>query len=217
MDSRGRLSPHELLIMPHHIVNLLRDALVHYGYWAVAAMLLLESAGLPLPGETILLLASFLAYSEHELRFPWVIAVGIVATTLGGELGFAFGRHGGRPLIERYQHVFSIRAESVERGERLFERYGAPTVFLARFLFGMRVLASLLAGALHMSWRKFSLFNFLGAAVWVSLMCGAGYLFGGHWNRLADALRRFDLVVSVVVVAAVLLWWWRSRKAQLGL
>ncbi|MGB8731168.1 MAG: DedA family protein, partial [Candidatus Sulfotelmatobacter sp.] len=136
--------------MPHHIVNLLRDALVHYGYWAVAVMLLLESAGLPLPGETILLLASFLAYSEHALRFPGVIAVGIVATTLGGELGFAFGRHGGRPLIERYQHVFSIGAESLARGERLFERYGAPTVFLARFLFGMRVLASLLAGALHM-------------------------------------------------------------------
>jgi hypothetical protein len=100
--------------MPHHILNLLRDALVHYGYWAVAAMLLLESAGLPLPGETILLLAGFLAYSEHELRLPWVIVVGIVATTLGGELGFAFGRHGGRPLIERYQHVFSIRAR--ERG-----------------------------------------------------------------------------------------------------
>jgi membrane-associated protein len=200
--------------MPHHIVNLLRDALVHYGYWAVAAMLLLESAGLPLPGETILLLASFLAYSEHELRFPWVIVVGIAATTLGGELGFAFGRHGGRPLIERYQHVFSIRAESLARGERLFARYGAATVFLARFLFGMRVLASLLAGALHMPWRKFMLFNFLGATVWVTAMCGAGYLFGGHWGRLADDLRRFDLVVTIVVVAAALWLWRRSRRAR---
>src|SRR5271165_3147171 len=169
--------------MNHHIFELVRGAVVHYGYWAVAALLLLEGAGLPLPGETILVLASFLAYSEHELQLPWVIVVGIVATTAGGELGFALGRHGGRPLIERYRHVFSIRAESVERGERLFDRYGAATVFLARFLFGMRVLASLLAGALHMSWRKFSLFNFLGAAVWVSLMCGAGYSFGRHWGR----------------------------------
>jgi membrane protein DedA with SNARE-associated domain len=202
--------------MPHHIVNLLRDALVHYGYWGIAAMLLLESAGLPLPGETILLLASFLAYSEHELRFPWVIVVGIVATTLGGELGFAFGRHGGRPLIERYQHVFSIRAESVARGERLFERYGAATVFLARFLFGMRVLASLLAGALHMPWRKFVLFNFLGASVWVTLICGAGYSFGRHWGRLAYDLRRFDLAVSIAVVVGVLGWWWRSRRSQTG-
>jgi membrane-associated protein len=203
--------------MTHHILTLLRDALVHYGYWAVAAALLLESAGLPLPGETVLLLASFLAYSQHELRFPWIILVGTVATTVGGEFGFALGRHGGRPLIERYRHVFSIRAESVARGERLFERYGSATVFLARFLFGMRVLASLLAGALHMQWRKFVLFNFLGAAVWVTAICSAGYLFGGHWGRLANDLRRFDLLVSIVVVVAALLLWWRSRRPQLGL
>lgn len=202
--------------MNHHIFSLLRDALVHYGYWAVAVMLLLESAGLPLPGETILLLASFLAYSEHELRFPWIIAVGTLATAVGGELGFAMGRHGGRPLIERYRQVFGVSTESVARGDRLFERYGAATVFLARFIFGMRVLASLLAGALHMPWRKFVLFNFLGAAVWVTAICGAGYLFGGHWGRLVHDLKRFDLAVTILIVAAVMLWWWRSRKVRNG-
>jgi membrane protein DedA with SNARE-associated domain len=169
-----------------------------------------------LPGETILLLASFLAYSQHELRFPWVIVVGIAATTAGGEIGFALGRHGGRPLIERYRHVFSIRAETVERGDRLFERYGSATVFLARFLFGMRVLAALLAGALHMPWRKFFLFNFLGAAVWVSAICAVGYLFGGHWERLAHDLKRFDLAIAGVIVAGGLWWWWRSRKGGDG-
>jgi membrane-associated protein len=198
--------------MTHHIFELLRGALVHYGYWAVAALLLLEGAGLPLPGETILLLASFLAYSDHELQLPWVIVVGTVASALGGEIGFALGQRGGRPLIERYRHVFSIRAETVERGDRLFERYGAAAVFLGRFLFGMRVLASLLAGALHMPWRKFVLFNFLGAAVWVSAICGAGYLFGGHWGRLAHDLRRVDLLVGIVVVVAGLWLWWRSRN-----
>jgi membrane protein DedA with SNARE-associated domain len=200
--------------MNHHIFELLRGALVHYGYWAVAAVLLLENTGLPLPGETVLLLASFLAYSEHELRFPLVILVGIVATTAGGELGFAVGRHGGRPLIERYREFFSIRAETVARGDRLFERYGAATVFLARFLPGMRVLASLLAGALRMRWQKFVLYNFLGATVWVTAICGAGYLFGGHWGRLAHDLKRFDLVVAIVVVAGGLWWWWRSRQRR---
>jgi membrane-associated protein len=200
--------------MTHHTLDLLRGALVHYGYWAVAALLLLENAGLPLPGETILLLASFLAYSERELALPWVIVVGTVATTLGGELGFALGRRGGRPLIERYRHVFSIGAESVARGERLFDRYGPATVFLARFIFGMRVLASLLAGALHMPWRKFVLFNFLGAAVWVTAICGAGYLFGGHWGRLAHDLKRFDLAVVIVLVVGGLLLWWRNRSGR---
>jgi membrane-associated protein len=202
--------------MPHHIFELLRSAVVHYGYWAVAAVLLLESAGLPLPGESILLLASFLAYSQHELSLPWIIAVGTLATTLGGELGFALGRHGGRPLIDRYRDVFSIRAETLTKGEQLFNRYGAATVFLARFLFGMRVLSALLAGALRMPWRKFMLFNFLGAGVWVTAICSAGYLFGGHWNRLAHDLKRFDFIVTLVIVAAALLWWWRSRRPAQG-
>jgi membrane protein DedA with SNARE-associated domain len=198
--------------MNQHMIDLLRGAVVHHGYWAVGVLLLLESAGLPLPGETVLLLASFLAFSEHELQLPWVIVVGIVATTLGGELGFALGRNGGRPLIERYQNIFGIRAESIARGERLFDRYGPATVFLARFLFGMRVLASLLAGALHMPWRKFVLYNFLGAALWVTAICSAGYLFGGHWGRLIHDLKRFDLVVLIVVVAAALFFWWRKRS-----
>jgi membrane-associated protein len=198
--------------MNQHIIDQLRGAVVHHGYWAVAVLLLLESAGLPLPGETVLLLASFLAFSEHELQLPWIIVVGIVATTLGGELGFALGRNGGRPLIERYQHIFGIRPATIARGERLFDRYGPATVFLARFLFGMRVLASLLAGALHMPWRKFVLFNFLGAALWVTAICSAGYLFGGHWGRLVHDLKRFDLVVLVVVAAAALFFWWRRRS-----
>lgn len=202
--------------MTHHIFDLLRGMVVHYGYWAVAALLLLESAGVPLPGESILLLASFLAYSEHELRLPWVMVVGTLATTAGGELGFALGHHGGRPLIERYRHVFSIGADTVARGDRLFEKYGAATVFLARFIFGMRVLSSLLAGALHMPWRKFVLYNFLGAAVWVTGICAAGYLFGGHWGRLAHDLKRFDLAVAIVIVVAGLLLWWRSRSERDG-
>jgi membrane protein DedA with SNARE-associated domain len=200
--------------MTHHILDLLRAALVHYGYWAVAGALLLESAGLPLPGETILVLASFLAYSEHELRFPWIIVVAILATTLGGELGFALGRYGGRPLIEHYREVFYVRRETLLRGERLFEQYGSGTVFMARFLFGLRVLAALLAGALRMPWRKFALFNFLGAGVWVTTICSAGYLFGGHWSRLTRDLRRLNVAIAIVVAIVVLWWWWRSRRVQ---
>lgn len=200
--------------MTHHIFDLLRNAVVHYGYWAVAIMLLLEGAGLPVPGETILLLASFLAYSEHELQLPWVIVVGIAATTAGGEVGFAVGRYGGRPLVERYRNIFSIQAEIVARGDQLFERYGAVTVFLARFIFGMRVIAALLAGALRMPWRKFTVFNFLGATAWVGAICSAGYLFGGHWGRVVREVKRLDLAVLIVIILAALLVWWRKSRQQ---
>jgi len=200
--------------MAHHVLEFLRNALVHYGYWAIMAALLLENAGVPVPGETILLLASFLAYSQHELQLVWIIVVATVATTLSGGIGFALGYYGGRPWMEHHARIFLISPANVARGEQLFERYGAITIFFARFLFGMRVLAALLAGALRMPWRKFFLFNFLGAVVWVTVISCVGYFFGQHWERLARDLKRFDLLVGVVAVIVVIFLWWRNREAH---
>lgn len=199
-------------LMTHSILDLLRNAVVHYGYWAVGAALLLENAGIPVPGETILLLASFLAYSQHELRLPWIIVVATIAATIGDNLGFALGLYGGRPLLARYQSIFRIRNETIIRGERLFAKYGGVTVFLARFVAGMRIIAGPLAGVLRMPWRKFLIFNFLGAVVWVSVISGAGYLFGQHFGRLEREIKLFD-VVAVVCVLVIAAWlWWRNRR-----
>ncbi|SPF39318.1 conserved membrane hypothetical protein [Candidatus Sulfotelmatobacter kueseliae] len=198
--------------MSHSILDILRTALVHYGYWAVAVALLVENAGAPVPGETVLLLASFLAYAEHELQLGWIIAVGTIAATLGDNLGFALGYYGGRPLMNRYQSVFRIQRRTLERGEGLFERFGAVTVFFARFIFGMRIIAGPLAGVLRMPWRKFLAFNFLGAIVWVTAISGVGYLFGEHWERLQRGVKRLDLGVAIVVLVVAAFLWWRSRR-----
>jgi membrane-associated protein len=200
--------------MTHSILDFLRNAVVHYGYWAVGGALLLENAGVPLPGETILLMASFLAYSEHDLRLPWIIAVATVVTTVGGSLGYALGQYGGRPLLERYQRVFRIRQATVVRGEGLFAKYGSVTIFFARFVFGLRLIAGPLAGVLRMPWRKFLVWNFLGATAWVTVISGAGYLFGQHWGRLERAVQRFDAGVAIVVVLVVAGLWWRKRRGN---
>jgi len=200
-------------ILTHSILDFLRNAVVQYGYWAVGAALLAENAGIPVPGETILLLACFLTYSEQNLRLPWIILVGTIAATLGDNLGFAAGYYGGRPLLARYQTFFKIQNRTLERGEDLFARYGAVTVFFARFVFGLRIIAGPLAGVLRMPWRKFMVFNFLGAALWVSVIAGAGYLFGQHWERLQQDVRRIDLSIAILLLVAALLWW-RSRRAK---
>jgi len=200
--------------MSQHIFDLLRGYLTDYGYWAVAAALLLENAGLPVPGETILLLASFLAYSEHRLGLPWIILVGVCAATVGDNLGFAIGFYGGRRLLERYQKTLHIRPDVIARGEDLFARYGSTTIFVARFIAGMRIVAGPLAGVLRMSWRKFLLFNFLGAVLWVSVIAGLGYLFGKHWEALVDLVQDANLAIAVAVVIVVVFFWWRRRRTK---
>jgi membrane-associated protein len=197
-----------------HVLELLRGFLVHYGYGAVALTLLLENAGLPVPGETILLLASFLAYSEHHLQLPYIIVVGTLAATVGDNIGFALGHYGGRPLFARYMHLFHVSPRALMRGERVFQRYGAATVFFARFIAGLRVINGPLAGVLRMRWNQFTWFNFLGAISWVTVISCLGYFFGWHWDKLARYVERFDLLLLAVVLLVVFGLWWRWQHMQ---
>ncbi|HEY4843765.1 MAG TPA: DedA family protein [Terriglobales bacterium] len=190
----------------------IRTLIADYGYWAVVLALLAESAGIPVPGEITLLLASFLAYSERHLHVGWIIVAGTCAATLGGNLGYAVGEYGGRPLLERYRSLLRISPELLERGEKMFERYGAAAIFFSRFIFGMRVFAGPLAGVLRMRWRAFTLFNFLGAAAWVTLMSVAGYLFGRHWQTLLRVMQRFNITVLIVAAVVIVYLWWRYRR-----
>ncbi len=199
-----------------HLLHHLREFVANYGYWAVAIALLCENAGLPVPGETALLFASFLAYSEHRLHLGWIIVVATVAATIGDNLGYAIGHYGGRPLLERFHKFFRVEPSTLARGEALFARYGSFTIFFARFVFGMRVVAGPLAGVLHMPWRAFVLFNFLGAVVWVTVIAGAGYLFGRHWRELVRILDRFSLAALIVACAVVLYLLWTRRARGSG-
>ncbi len=195
-----------------HISHYLRSLIADYGYWAVILALLGESAGIPLPGEITLLLASFLAYSEHRLHLGWIIVIATCASTLGGILGYAVGLYGGRPLLDRYRSVFRIQPATLQRGEEAFARHGAATVFFSRFIFGLRMIAGPLAGVLRMHWQAFVLFNFLGAALWVTLMSSVGYFFGQHWHSLLRAMQRFNIAVLIIAAGVILLLWWKNRR-----
>ncbi|MGC2323470.1 MAG: DedA family protein [Terriglobales bacterium] len=182
-----------------------------WGYWTVPAVLLLENAGVPVPGETVLLFASFLAYDEGDLRLPYLILLGIAACTVGDNLGYLIGRRGGRPLLDRYQHIFRIRDRTIRRGERLFERHGHIAIFFARFIFGLRIIAGPLAGVLRMPWRQFVLFNFMGAAVWVTAVSLAGFFFGSEWDTLVHVMGRVNLIIVIVALAVGVFVWHRYR------
>ena len=198
--------------MGQAILDFLRNLIAQYGYWAVGATLLLENAGIPVPGETVLLLASFLAYSREELQLSYIILVGVCAATLGDNLGYFIGYRGGRSLFDHYRSAFRIKAETILRGERLFDKYGSVTIFFARFIFGLRVIAGPLAGVLNMPWKRFAVFNFLGALLWVTVISFVGYKFGKHWDVLTEYIERFNVLIGAVVVVILIAWLWRRKR-----
>jgi membrane protein DedA with SNARE-associated domain len=200
--------------MFEHFFDLLRQFFDAYGYWTLVVVLLLENAGVPLPGETTLLYASFLAYSERELHLRYIILFGIIACTIGDNIGYAIGFRGGRPLLDRYRKFFRIRVRTIERGEQTFARYGPATVFFARFLFGMRIIAGPLAGVLRMPWRVFAIYNFLGASVWVTVIATLGYVFGSKWEALLHYLKGAQLVALLLGVLIVLFLWRRRAHSR---
>ncbi len=185
----------------HWIVETARHYLHHYGYWAVLLALLGENAGLPLPGETILILASFAAYRGRHLELPWVILVGICACTMGDNIGYWIGRWGGRPLLEKWKYVFRISDETIKTGEDFLQRRGSAAIFLARFIAGMRIVAGPLAGVLRMEWMRFLAANAAGAVAWVTVIAFAGYFFGSQYEALAGVVKKTELVVLAIVVA----------------
>ena len=198
--------------MGDRLFEILRGYFAVHGYWTVGLALLLENAGVPVPGETILLFASSLAHREHHLHLPLIILVGTVAATLGDNAGYWIGRRGGRPLLDRYQHIFRIRQSHIRHGERLFQDHGAKTVFFARFIFGMRIIAGPLAGVLCMEWRRFALFNFLGAATWVTTISLLGYIFSHAWERLLGFVKDANIAIGIVAVVVIAYFVWRRRR-----
>ena len=197
----------------HNVIDTIRHFLIAWGYWAVALGLLLENTGVPVPGETILILASVLSFNTHELHLPWIIVVATIAATAGDNTGYWIGRKGGRPLLEHWKRFFRVRDEHLAAAEKLIQRYGAVSIFFARFITGVRVIAGPLAGVLRMEWKRFALFNFLGALTWVVVIATLGYTFGSQWHRLLEMMKDVNWIILAAVALLVLFFWWKRRRA----
>lgn len=189
------------------------EAFFHaYGVWAVFIVLLLENAGLPLPGEATLLYASFLAHQHHVLTLPKLILAGTAACILGDNLGYWIGREAG----QWFRRVLRLTHERMVYVEHYFRRYGSWTIFFARFITGLRIIAGPAAGLYRMPWPEFLLFNAMGAAAWVCTISGAGYLLGHHWQRLVKLMGRVDVILLAVAAGVILLVLRRLKRENVG-
>lgn len=177
------------------------------GYVGVALLVGSESAGLPVPGETSLIAAAVLA-SQHHLSLPLVILVGTVAAIVGDNLGYFFGRSGGRRLLQGSAR----RRRLLAQGEAFFERHGPKAVFLGRWVPWLRITAAWLAGATRMRWPRFLLWNALGGAAWATSVAVAAYVLGKAASAVLGGVGLALLVLVVVGGAAVLLL--RRRRSS---
>lgn len=185
------------------ILNLISQ----YGYWIVLFGVMAESAGLPLPGETILI-ASGVLVQRGSLDLSYVLLFGILGAVIGDQIGYWAGRRGGRPFVLRWGRYIRITPERLARAENFFERHGGKAVFLARFVAGLRVFGALTAGVSRMNWRTFAFYNALGGATWATAAVLAGYLLGGsislveRWAGRASALLAAALVLAAALYLA---------------
>jgi membrane protein DedA with SNARE-associated domain len=191
----------------------LLDIFTKYGYGAVFAGVAVEGAGVPIPGETVLLAGAVLAHLGR-LSFPLVVVSAIAGGLTGDNLGFLIGRLGGRRLAERYGRPLGLTKTRLEEFDRFFERHGARTVFIARFVTGLRVVAAVLAGGSGMPWWKFAAFNAAGVATWSIAVASAGYLLGASWDQLERLVGGAGLVLLVAVIAAGGFLLARARRAS---
>lgn len=177
------------------------------GYPALGALILGESAGLPLPGETALITAGGLAAGGH-LSLPLVVLVAAATAIVGDTIGYALGRRRGRALLLRDGFMAGHRRHAVALADRFFASHGTAAVFFGRWVPGVRVVGAVMAGATRMPWRRFALANALGAVAWATTVAGLAALLGPAG---AGAMAATGLAVGA---AGTLTLWWRARGAR---
>ena len=187
----------------------LPDLVIQYGYIAIFVVIALESAGVPMPGETVLISSAVYAGAHHGgLNIFLVISTAAAAAILGDNVGFWVGREWGLGLLIKYGRYIGIDHAKLKVGQYLFLKHGGKIVFFGRFVALLRAFAAVLAGANRFEPKRFFFYNALGGIVWASLMGGLGYLFGLQVEHIVGPLG----IAALVVVIAISFITWRFFK-----
>jgi membrane protein DedA with SNARE-associated domain len=178
------------------------DHLLHqFGYAAVFVLVAAESLGIPLPGETILIVAAIYAGSTHKLSVWLIFAVAAAAAIIGDNIGFWIGDKGGYRLLHRYGHYVRADETKIKIGHLIFERHGGKVVFFGRFVSVLRTYAAFLSGTLKMRWRRFLPYNASGGIVWAAIYSFIPYAVGGAITKASTPV---DIALGVVAAALLI-------------
>jgi membrane protein DedA with SNARE-associated domain len=212
-----------LLGSPHlpGFLDSLAHTVDHYGYWAIALLLLLENLGVPvIPGELAMIVgAIFAGTGRAGLNIVVVGVVAVVTSFAGAELGYLIGRFAGRELILRYGRYVLLKPHHLDRAEAIVSRYGGLVVIIARYIVGLREANGLIAGISQMRWLTFTIFNAAGAAAWVATWVSIGYLAGDHIDEIYADINHaalYLLMALAVLLVGFIAWRLLRRRRQAG-
>ncbi len=195
--------------------GLLDQALVDYGYVIVFLVVMIESMGVPFPGETMLLFASAYAASSGILSIYGVIGAAAGGAITGDSIGYWIGREGGRKLIRKYGKFVGLTDERYEKAQGYLKIHGGKAVFFGRFVSIARTWIAVLVGAHHLNYFQFLVYNVLGGIVWASIYGSLGYAFGSNLPLLEKWVKRAGITITLIAIGiGVYLWYqWKKRKA----
>lgn len=200
--------------MLYSLNHAIAESIASYGYIAIFAIILLESAGAPLPGETTLVAASVYAGSHGALDIRLVIATAAGAAILGDNIGYWLGRTLGRRAVLKWGHWIGLDQRKLDLGEYLFLCHGGEIVFIGRFIAILRVFAAMLAGINRFPPWQFFLFNMLGGITWAVIFGAGGYLLGHSFRRFEGPLG--SLVIAAAAIGLFYLWrYYKRHEGQL--
>jgi membrane protein DedA with SNARE-associated domain len=202
------------------VLHGLEPTLDRFGY-AALGLIFLEDFGVPVPGETVLIIAAVYAGTG---RFNiWLVALlGFVAAVAGDNVGFAIGHFGGRALVERFGKYIFITPERLDKTAAFFDRHGGKVIVIARFVEGLRQANGIIAGTTGMHWKRFLPFNMLGAALWVGVWVSIGYFSGSHIDTIYNTATRYEAYLGIAVGLFIVVWigrrvWrWQRRRAPVA-
>jgi len=198
------------LVNPANIV----EWLANWGYLGIFVCVFVGNLGIPVPEETVMLVAGFLA-GRAILDLKLVYLVCVMSAVCGDCCGFLIGRRGGQRIIARLAARFSTIRQRYERLQLFFHTHGSKAVFMARFIAGVRFMAGPMAGAAGMPFFRFLGWNVLGAIVWCTLVVTIGYLVGDELYRvteMAHHAQRWIALGALLLCFVFWFFWWRDKS-----
>jgi membrane protein DedA with SNARE-associated domain len=184
-----------------------------FGYLGVAALVFIESFGIPAPGETAIIAGSAYAGRGHLNIFA-VALTAFLAAVVGDSVGYWIGRRGGRPLIQRYGRYVRLTPPRLDRVSRFMSRHGPKMVVVARFVEGLRQFNGVAAGMTGMPFPRFLACNALGAVLWVGCWSAVGYFAGNHLDQITATVSRYVAVAVGLAILVLIAYVWRRRRTH---